>query len=137
MTLLVSLKTQHGSKILISPYVCIDLFLTNQANCFQHSNVFKAGLSNFCLLTISEFKVGFQKLSTKTVNYLDYKNFNNKKFRSNISKLYLELLIWEALSIQSSVVLINMPLLKENIFVQMRLQLWLRNCTKPLWEDPN
>ena len=123
MSLLVSLKTQHDSKIPVSPYVCIDLFLTNQANWFQHSNVFKTGLSNFSLLTITEFKVGFQKLSTKTVNYWDYKNFNNKKFRSNIFKLYLELLIWEALSIQSSVVLINMPLLKENIFVQMRLQL--------------
>ena len=63
---------------------CFDL--TNKPNYFQHSNVFETGLSDFHLLNVTEFKMGFQKLPPKIVNYRDYKNFHNEKFRSNISK---------------------------------------------------
>ena len=48
---------------------CIDLILTNQPNCFQYSNVVETGLSDFHLLTVTEFKMDFQKLSPKIVNY--------------------------------------------------------------------
>ena len=65
---------------------CIDLILTNQPNCLQHSNVFEIGLSDFLLLTVTEFKKGFQKLPPKIVNSWDYKNFDNLKFRLDISK---------------------------------------------------
>ena len=91
---------------------CIDLILANQPNCFQQSNVFKTGLSDLHLLTVTEFKMGFQNLPSKTVNYRDYKNFDNEKFRSDISKFFLMLVIWKVSRIQSSVFLINMPLLK-------------------------
>ena len=111
---------------------CIDLILTNQPNCFQQSNVFKTGLSDFHLLTVTEFKMGFQNLQSKIVNYRDYKNFDNEKFRSDISKFFLMLVIWKVSRIQSSAFLINMPLLKENIFVKMKLHLRQRNCTKLL-----
>ena len=41
---------------------CIDLILTNRPNIFQHSSTFERGLSDFHLLTVPEFKMGFQKL---------------------------------------------------------------------------
>ena len=57
---------------------CIDLFLTNQPNCFQHSNVFKTGFSDFHLLTVTEFRMSFKKLQLKIINHHDYKNFGNE-----------------------------------------------------------
>ena len=40
---------------------CIDLILTNKPNYFQHRSVFETGLSDFPLLTVAEFKIGFLK----------------------------------------------------------------------------
>ena len=68
---------------------CIDLILTNQPSCFQHNKVFETGLSDFHLLTVTEFKMSFQKLQPKIKNYRDYKNFDNEKFRSVICKMNL------------------------------------------------
>ena len=39
------------------------------------------------LLTVAEFKMSFQKLQPKIINYRDYKNFHNEKFRSDIWKM--------------------------------------------------
>ena len=44
---------------------CIDLILTNNPSYFQHSNVFETGLSDFHLLTVTEFKMVFQNLNLK------------------------------------------------------------------------
>ena len=63
---------------------CNDLILKNRPNLFQHSNVFETGLSDFHLLAVTEFKMGFQKLKTKVIAYGDYKNFDEAKFRSDI-----------------------------------------------------
>ena len=41
---------------------CIDLILTSKPSYSRHSNVFETGLSDFHLLTVTEFKMGFQKL---------------------------------------------------------------------------
>ena len=41
---------------------CIDLMVQNRSNLFQHSNAFETGLLDFHLLTVTEFKMGFQKL---------------------------------------------------------------------------
>ena len=68
---------------------CIDLILTNQPSYFQHKNIFETGLSDFRLLTDTEFKMNFQKLQPKMINYTDYKNFDNEKFRSDIYKMNL------------------------------------------------
>ena len=38
----------------------IDLILTNRPNLFQHSSTFETGPSDFHLLTVTEFKMGFQ-----------------------------------------------------------------------------
>ena len=113
---------------------CIDLIWTNQLNFFKQS-CFETGLSDFHLLTVTKFKMGFQKLPPKIVNYQDYKNFDNEKFRSDISKF--DLRASKVSRIQYSVFLINVPLWKEHIYVQIKLHLWQRNCTKPLWKDPN
>ena len=68
---------------------CIDLILIDQPIGFQHSKVFETGLSNFHLLTVTEFKMIFQKLQLKIIYYRDYKNFDNEKFRSDIWKMNL------------------------------------------------
>ena len=59
----------------------IELILTNRPNLFQHSSASETGLSDFHLLTVTEFKMGFQKLKPKATAYPDYKNFDNAKFR--------------------------------------------------------
>ena len=63
---------------------CIDLILTNKPSYFQHSNVFETGLSDFHLLTVTEFKMGFQKLKPQVITYRNYKNFNNDRFQADI-----------------------------------------------------
>ena len=63
----------------------IALILTNQSSCFQHSKVFEAGPSGFHLLTGTEFKMSFQKLQTKILNYKEYKNFDKS---SNTTDLH-------------------------------------------------
>ena len=63
---------------------CINLILTNRSNLFQHSSTFKTGLSDFHLLTVTEFKMGLQKLKPRVIVYRDYKNFDNAKFRYDI-----------------------------------------------------
>ena len=68
---------------------CIDLILTNQPSCFQHNKVFETGLSDFHLLTVTEFKMSFQKLQPKVINYRNHKSFDNEKFRLDIFKINL------------------------------------------------
>ena len=63
---------------------CIDLILTNKPSYFQHSNVFETGLSNFHLLTVTKFKMGFEKLKPQVITYRNYKNFNNDRFQADI-----------------------------------------------------
>ena len=64
-------------------------YLNKSTSCFQHSKVFETGLSNFHLLSVTEFKMSFQKLRPKIINYRDYENFDNEKFQSNIWKMNL------------------------------------------------
>ena len=59
----------------------IDLILTNQPNLFQHRSAFETGLSDFHLLTVTEFEMGFRKPLPKIIAYRDYRNFDNAKFR--------------------------------------------------------
>ena len=40
-------------------------------------------------MTVTEFKMSFQKLQPKIINYRDYKNFDNGKFRPNLWKMNL------------------------------------------------
>ena len=81
--------------------------LTNQPSCFQGNKVFESGLSNFHLLTVTEFKMTFQKLQPKIINYRGYKNFDNKKFRSDIWKMNLNTTDWKNSWKQYFISLIN------------------------------
>ena len=62
----------------------INLILTNPPNLFQHSSAFETDLSDFHLLTVTELKMGFQKLEPTIIAYRDYKNFDNAKFRYDL-----------------------------------------------------
>ena len=62
---------------------CTELILKNKPSYFQHSNVFETGLSDFDLLIVREFKMGFQKLKPQ-VAYRNHKNFDNDKFQADI-----------------------------------------------------
>ena len=107
--------------------ICIDLILINQPSCFQHSKVLETGLFDFHLLTVTKFKMSFQKLQPKIINHTDYKNFDNKKFRSDIWKINLNTTDLEGLmKTVFCIFKINTPLLKENTFTQTKLHLWLR-----------
>ena len=64
----------------------IDIIKTNLLSYFQHSTVFEISVSDFHVLTITEFKTSFQKREPKIIKYRDYKNFDNNKFRSEILK---------------------------------------------------
>ena len=63
---------------------CIDLILTNKPSYFQHSNDVETGFSDFHLLTVTEFKMGSQKLKPQVITYRNYKNFNNYRFQADI-----------------------------------------------------
>ena len=56
-------------------------FLTNQSNCFQQTV-----LSDFHLLTVTEFKMGFQNVPPKRVKLSRLEKFSNENFISDISK---------------------------------------------------
>ena len=47
----------------------IDLILTNQTTLFQHGTVLVTGLSDFYLLTVTEFKMSFQKCKPHNITY--------------------------------------------------------------------
>ena len=63
---------------------CIDLILTNQPTLFQRSAVLETGLSDFHLLTVTKFKISFQKCKAHIITYRNYKNYDNDVFRSEI-----------------------------------------------------
>ena len=66
---------------------CIDLIPTNRRTYFQLSTVLQTGLSDFHLLTATEFKMGFSKSKPRIIIYRDYKKFNSNAFRSEIESL--------------------------------------------------
>ena len=63
---------------------CIDLIFTDQLTLFQRSAVLETGLSDFHLLTVTEFKMSFQKCKPHIITYRNYKNYDNDVFRSEI-----------------------------------------------------
>ena len=63
---------------------CIDLILTNRPKCFQNSNVFETGLSDFHKLTFTVLKAYFQKQKPKVIRYRSCKKFDNNLFRHDL-----------------------------------------------------
>ena len=57
--------------------------MTNQPKCFQNSNVFETGLSDFHKLTFTVLKAYFQNQKpTKNYKKKSYKKFDNNLFRN-------------------------------------------------------
>ena len=63
---------------------CIDLILTNQPTLFQHKAVLETGVSDFHLLTVTKFKMRFQKYKRHFITYQNCKNYDNDVVRSKI-----------------------------------------------------
>ena len=59
----------------------IDLILTNTPRSFQITCVIEAGLSHFCLMTLTVMKKNFRKFYPRLINYRSYKIFSNEAFR--------------------------------------------------------
>ena len=78
---------------------CIDLFLTNNAKCFQKSSVFESGLSDFHKLIVAVMKSHIPKQQPKIIKYRNYKGFNETKFRSELTNI-LDLNIHESRNIE-------------------------------------
>ena len=78
---------------------CIDLFLTNNANCFQKSSVFETGLSDFHKFIVTVMKLYIPKQQPKIIKYRKYRGFNETKFRSELTNI-LDLNIHESRNIQ-------------------------------------
>ena len=56
--------------------------LQKPPKCFQNSNYFETGLSDFHKLTFTALKVYFQKQKPKVIKYRSYKKFDNNLFRN-------------------------------------------------------
>ena len=69
---------------------CIDLMLTNSNRSLQNSCTIETGLSDFHKMIVTVFKIYFQKRKEKVINYRDYRNFSNEKFRQQALKDILE-----------------------------------------------
>ena len=67
---------------------CIDLILTNQPTLFQSITVLETELSDFHLLTVTEFKMTCQKCKPHIITYRNYKNYDNDAFRSEVQSYF-------------------------------------------------
>ena len=70
----------------LSQSTCNDLIKTNLLSYFKHSNVFETNLSDFHLLTVTEFKTSFQKQNIDVIACYDYKKIANYAFWHDIEK---------------------------------------------------
>ena len=68
----------------------IDVFLTNQKNCFQGTRVIETGLSDHHCLIISSLKSRFQRLPPKKLVYRDKKKFNEELYLRDLKLLNFE-----------------------------------------------
>ena len=62
----------------------IDHILTNHPWCFQHSDVYETGLSDFHRLILTVLRVYHSKQNPKIIQYGVYKSFTNKRFRTDL-----------------------------------------------------
>ena len=63
---------------------CIDPILTNRPKCFQNSNVFETGLSDFHKITFAVLKAYLQKQKPEVTKYRNYKKVDKSLFRNDL-----------------------------------------------------
>ena len=119
----------NGFKNLINEPTCyknsekptsIDLILTNQSALFQYSTVLETGLSDFHLLTVTEFKMNFEKCKPHIITYWNYKNYDDDVFRSEIQSICSLNETDLGLFKESIFGIFNMHLSEKNTFVQTK-----------------
>ena len=66
---------------------CIDVLLTNRRKCFQNTKIIETGLSDHHKMTITVMKSLFIKNKPITINYRDYRKFNENKFRADLNEI--------------------------------------------------
>ena len=59
----------------------VDLIITDKPRSFQHTNIFKRGISDHHKLVTTVIKAKFAKALPKYVHYRNYKNFNEQDFK--------------------------------------------------------
>ena len=69
---------------------CIDLFITNSVNSFQHTKVISSGLSDCHKMVVTVLKMTFQKSRPREIMYRDYSKLNDKSFRINLKESLLD-----------------------------------------------
>ena len=63
---------------------CIDLFLTNCSQLFQHTNVISTGISDCHKMIVTVLKTIFKKAKPKEIIYRCYKNLDKDNFREQL-----------------------------------------------------
>ena len=63
---------------------CMDLMLIIHSKCFQNSGVYETGISDFHKLTFTVFKIYFQNVKPRIINYRDYKHFDSNEFKDEL-----------------------------------------------------
>ena len=63
---------------------CVNLFLTNSPNSFQHTTTISTGLSDYHKLIVTVLKTSFVKAEAKEILYRNYKNFDNTIFKTEL-----------------------------------------------------
>ena len=58
--------------------------LTNKQESFLKAKIVETGLSDFHEMVVSVFKTSFQKQKPNIFTYLDYRHFDNEKFRESL-----------------------------------------------------
>ena len=63
---------------------CVDLFITNSVNSFQHTKTICSGLSDFHKMVITVLKTTFQKSKPREIIYRNYSKINEEIFRDDL-----------------------------------------------------
>ena len=71
--------------------ICIDMFLTNKPNLFFNTSTINTGLSDYHKMVVTVLRKTFQRAQPKVVSYRDYKNFDNKLFKSSLQNAVNEI----------------------------------------------
>ena len=72
---------------------CIDLFITNSANSFQHTKAISWGISDFHKMVVTVLKINFQKSKPREIIYREYAKINEVVFRNDLEVSLAEKMI--------------------------------------------
>ena len=75
-------KAQKGTSI--------DVLLTNRPGSFHKTGIFETGISNHHKLILSVFRSYFTRIPPKTIEYRNYKNFNETVFLHDLDEELLK-----------------------------------------------